>query len=169
MLEYSTLDLPAQEPIALSEYSNHKIFCMTFPWLFPGGIGDFNDFRKIEITSALDWAKHLNLYFDGRFTRDELWCFYAQNFAARRRSTEQGHFYIRNLSRQRHNNGNQQDEQPPTTVEEIIDEVKRGNTQFIDKLSYFAQNITGSNAYWRSKRDELYSWINYHIDNGSGP
>lgn len=190
-LNKATLDLPTQEPIALSEYSNHKIFCMTFPWLFPGGIGDFNDVRNEEIKSALDWAKHLCLYFDARFARDDLWCFYANNFAMRRRCTDQGHYYVRNtMSKHKNtsaqnnnsdgtNNGNKdsasttnddnREYQVPTSVEEIKEQLKRGNTQFLNKMIYFAKNITGSNAYWRSKRDELYSWINYHIDKKNGP
>ena len=36
-----TMDWPQQGSEPLSEYSDVKIFTSAFPWLFPGGIGDF--------------------------------------------------------------------------------------------------------------------------------
>jgi hypothetical protein len=44
-----------------------------------------------------------------------------------------------------------------------------GDQSFIDKLIYFGKVVSGTNAYWRSKKAELYSWINYHIEKGRGP
>ena len=36
---------------ALSEYNpNIKIFCMAFPWLFPGGVGDYQDPKKCSLS-----------------------------------------------------------------------------------------------------------------------
>jgi hypothetical protein len=43
----------SEEPI--SEYSNKHVFCMLFPWRYPGGNGDFNEDQKIDI-SVKDWA-----------------------------------------------------------------------------------------------------------------
>jgi len=34
---------------------------------------------------------------------------------------------------------------------------------------YFGKVVPGSNAYWRSKKAELYSWISQHIEKGRGP
>ena len=34
---------------------------------------------------------------------------------------------------------------------------------------YFGKVVPGSNAYWRAKKAELYSWINHHIEKGRGP
>jgi len=34
---------------------------------------------------------------------------------------------------------------------------------------YFGKVVPGSNAYWRSKKAESYSWINHHIEKGRGP
>ncbi len=33
---------------------------------------------------------------------------------------------------------------------------------------YFGKNVPGSAAFWRSKKAELYSWINHHIEKGRG-
>ncbi len=36
-------------------------------------------------------------------------------------------------------------------------------------LRYFAQNIKGSNNYWRSRTNDLEQWINHHVSRGHGP
>jgi hypothetical protein len=36
-------------------------------------------------------------------------------------------------------------------------------------LRYFAQNIKGSDYYWRSRMDDLEQWINHHVSRGHGP
>jgi hypothetical protein len=36
-------------------------------------------------------------------------------------------------------------------------------------LRYFAQNIKGSDNYWRSQTDDLEQWINHHVSRGHGP
>ncbi len=35
-------------------------------------------------------------------------------------------------------------------------------------LRYFAQNIKGSNNYWRSRANDLEQWINHHVSRGHG-
>jgi hypothetical protein len=40
----------------INEYGEDKIFCLTFPWLFPGGIGDVNEPRKMKLNPG-EWAK----------------------------------------------------------------------------------------------------------------
>jgi hypothetical protein len=36
-------------------------------------------------------------------------------------------------------------------------------------LRYFAQNIKGSDNYWRSQTDDLEQWINHHVSRGHDP
>ena len=43
-----------------------------------------------------------------------------------------------------------------------------GNEKFRKEISYFSKQIKGSDSYWRSKRNELYTWIAYHIEKGNG-
>mgnify|MGYP001021091169 CR=1 FL=1 len=59
--------------------------------------------------------------------------------------------------------------QEPPTLEELKEQISKGNMDFVDKLTYYSKNISGSAAYWRSKKAELYSWINHHIEQGNGP
>jgi hypothetical protein len=50
-----SINWPAFSEERISEYSNKRVFCMIFPWLYPGGNGDFNEDRKIDI-SVKYWA-----------------------------------------------------------------------------------------------------------------
>jgi hypothetical protein len=61
---------------------------MLFPWLYPGGNGDFNEDRKIDI-DVKDWAIQQLHLADGRFAKDKTWCFFALNYAERRRNMTQ--------------------------------------------------------------------------------
>jgi hypothetical protein len=54
----------SEEPV--SEYSNKLVLCMIFPWLYPGGNGDFNEDLKNYI-SVKDWASQQLHLADGRF------------------------------------------------------------------------------------------------------
>ena len=75
------INWPMIETEAIKE-RDEKIFCMAFPWLFPGGVGDINDCRDIPL-SPKEWAKNMIFYGDGRFQRDELFPFYALDFVTR--------------------------------------------------------------------------------------
>lgn len=59
---------PDVSEVAISEYSSYKIFINAFPWLFPGGVGDFNDQRNIPVNPD-EWIQHLLFYYDGRFSK----------------------------------------------------------------------------------------------------
>jgi hypothetical protein len=70
---------PYVSETAENEYKYINLFPRAFPWLFPGGTGDFMMYREKEV-SAYDWAKTLLHYYDGRFAKDKFWCFYTLNF-----------------------------------------------------------------------------------------
>jgi hypothetical protein len=58
---------------------------MLFTWLYPGGNGDFNESRKVDI-GVKDWARQQMFMADGRFVKDKPWCFYALNYTECRRN-----------------------------------------------------------------------------------
>jgi hypothetical protein len=66
----SSINWPALSEEPISEYYNNRVFYMIFPWLYPGGNGDFNEDRKIEI-SVKDWASQQLHLADGRFAKDK--------------------------------------------------------------------------------------------------
>jgi hypothetical protein len=87
-----SLPWPYVSPDPVNEYdTTEKIFCKAFPWLFPGGLGDFNDYRERKI-SATDWVAMMLQYKDGRFATDKMWCFFALNYSTRRRNQTSGLF-----------------------------------------------------------------------------
>jgi hypothetical protein len=49
-------------------------------------------------------------------------------------------------------------------MEELQEKIQSGVQTFVEKLLYFDKSVTGSAAFWRSKKAELYSWINHHIE-----
>lgn len=57
----------------------------------------------------------------------------------------------------------------PKTLAQLQEEIAHGNTQWLERLCYYSQRVTGSAGYWRAKRAEVYTWINSHIEAGHGP
>lgn len=148
---------PHVSEVAVSEYTSESLFPRAFPWLFPGGTGDFKDYRETELTVA-EYAKNLLYYYDGRFAKDKFWCFYTLNYCERRKNNGQGSFYVNTYSNEKEK-----------TVQEIAEDIKSGNTSWIDKISFFASSIRGSSNYWRTRRNEVNTWISYHVKKGNGP
>ncbi len=54
-------------------------------------------------------------------------------------------------------------------MEQLQAEIHSGNTRWIERLCYYSSRVAGSPGYWRAKRAEVYTWINYHIEAGYGP
>jgi hypothetical protein len=69
---------------------------MFFSWLYPGGNGDFNERRTVDII-VKDWARQQLFLDDGRFAKDNIWWCYALNYAERRRNMTQGQWFVNNL------------------------------------------------------------------------
>jgi len=54
------------------------------------------------------------------------------------------------------------------SLEEIQKELQNGNTSWLDRITYFTQKVRGSPQYWRTRRAEVYTWINHHVNIGNG-
>jgi hypothetical protein len=148
---------PAVGEEMLSEYDKTgRLFCKAFPWLFPGGEGDICDYHKTE-TKLGDWVERLLHYVDGRFAKDKMWCFFALNYTTRRRNQTQGRFFVENFYKD-----------SPSSLDELKERIRGGDWRYIEKICYFSNKVRGSAAFWRAKRAELYSWINYHVNEGHG-
>jgi hypothetical protein len=103
-------------PDPVNEYdTTEKIFCKAFPWLFPGGVGDFNGFRERKI-SATDWVARMLQYEDGRFASDKMWCFFALNYSTRRRNQTSGQFFVDGF-----------DKDAPASMDELKDRWRKGD------------------------------------------
>ena len=130
-----------------------SIFCNSYPWLFPGGIGDIYDMKRGE-WSVQKWGKHLLRYSDGRFLEDQLFSLFVFNTMQRHTNNSQGSYFF---------NDDKFIGKNPPTVEELKDALRNGDDRYIQMLRYFSRNIRGSDNFWRSKTEELEQWISHHI------
>ena len=153
-----SINWPTISKDPINEYStNCHLFSMAFPWLFPGGFGDFCAEREKRI-SAQEWGQQLLYYMDGRFATDKIFSFFALNFIVRRRNQEQGRFFINDFSKD-----------CPKSIDEMKEMISEGKSKFIDQVQYFSQNVIGSTSYWYNKKCELQTWISHHVEQGHGP
>ena len=143
-----------------NEFYGMKIFVNMFPWLFPGGVGDINECKISERKLQFKvWADFLLHFWDGRFAKDPIWCFYTENMRQRRENMASGSFFVKDFVKSN----------APETIDDLKRMIQHGNTSFLEKLQYYSHKSHGSDAYWRRQRYEVESWINYHVQNGNGP
>jgi hypothetical protein len=154
----ATINFPYTDPTPVSEYdTNSGLFPKAFPWLFPGGRGDFHQFRPKKITIT-EWVKNLVLYEDGRFAKDKMFGFYVLNYATRKKNQTSGGYFVDSFFKE-----------GPKDLEALKAKIQSGDTSWIDRICYYSKLVSGSAGYWRSKRAELYSWIQHHVEAGHGP
>jgi hypothetical protein len=97
-LRRKTLEVawPNRGPVATDEYKTAKLFAKAYPWLFPGGMGDLDDFPGGDCRK---WGRHLIHYKDGRFTKDKFFCFFALNYITRQRNASSGNWFIKDFNK----------------------------------------------------------------------
>ena len=72
---HTTIQFPYASPTPINEYEeDNSLFTRAFPWLFPGGYGDFGQFRDKKLTVG-DWTRRMLYYQDGRLQRIEYGAF----------------------------------------------------------------------------------------------
>jgi hypothetical protein len=147
------LNWPSVSDTPVNEYSDTRIFAMAFPWLFPGGEGDIKDYPG----DMAEWGKNMLFYEDGRFDNDEYFSFFAMNYIIRHRNNKSSGFFVKAFSKG-----------CPRSLQELQQQIRNGNMSFINSLTYYNKRVKGSSSYWRAKRSELYTWINYHVEKGNG-
>jgi len=69
------------------------IFVNSYPWLFPGGIGDMYDITRGKV-SIKESGKHLLRYYDGHFLEDSLFELFLYNTVQRHSSNSDGNFFL---------------------------------------------------------------------------
>ena len=127
--------------------------------MFPSGLGDITNTDEKGKESAYEWAQRLLRWPDGRFMSDELFSFHLPNFLTRHVNNNSGYYFVSNYI-----------EDKNISVEEVQEQIKEGNTDFVKKIINFAgTKLRGSDAWWRYRRHELSSWISYHLKEGHGP
>jgi hypothetical protein len=148
------INWPSTDQKAVHEFDDVKLFLAAFPWLFPGGIGDISECDTKHIS---EWGSNIVKYFDGRFLKDPVFVFYANNYITRRLNSSSGKWFVESF----HTNA-------PESLSELKDTIRSGDMTFIRSLTYSSKRVKGSSQYWFQKRSELYSWVNHHIEAGNG-
>lgn len=144
---------PSEKPVNEFKFDG-KLFVQAFPWLFPGGCGDVTDYPHRQLGG---WGNMLLLYEDGRFAKDDIFCFYAMNYLVRHRNASSGHFFVKNF----YNGG-------PVSLGELQEKILQGDTAWVNNITYWTSNVKGSSAFWHKHRAQLYSWMQYHVEMGHG-
>ena len=152
------LDFPQIDDEPIDEYNTPRMLANAYPWLFPGGVGDMSG-RQYDKKMLNQWTETLLHYHDGRFMRDKVFSFHLFNIIQRHGNNRSSYYFVRDYI-----------SDPGVTVEDVKQQVKDGNTAFVSKLQNYASGkIRGSDPWWRSKKNELESWLAYHLEQGDGP
>jgi hypothetical protein len=154
----ATINFPHMDPNPVSECDvNSGLFAKAFPWLFPGGRGDYHQFRNTKLTVG-DWAKNPVLHEDGRFAKDKMFGFYVLNYAMRKKNQTSGGYFVDGFFKE-----------GPKNLEDREAKMRGGDTSWTDRTCCHSELVQGSAGCWRSKRAELCSWMQHHVEAGHGP
>jgi hypothetical protein len=104
-----------------SEYDHTKqIFVNSYPWLFPGGVGDIYDLEQGQIPIK-EWGQHLLQYYDGQILEDPLFGSFLYNTIQRHTNNSKGNFFFKS---DRFIGKN------PPTVQELKKQLENKNTGY---------------------------------------
>ena len=95
---------------------------------------------------------------DGRFAKDKMFGFYVLNHATRKKNQTSGGCFVDGFFKE-----------GPKNLEDLKAKIADGDTSWIDRMCCCSKLVSGSAGYWRSKRAELCSWTEHHVEAGHGP
>lgn len=156
--KYSMAKFPEISEEAICEYSE-DILPNVFPHLYPGGIGGSNNnYTSTNEQSLHKYAKRLLNYEDGRFANDSIWSYYVLDMIQRSKNNNNGNYIIKDgfLG------------ETCASLDELKEKINDGDLSWIELIRNYSKRIRGSDNYWRSKRAEVETWINYHVEHGHG-
>ena len=160
-MDIDTMDFPHISDTPINEFEEPLLFANSYPWLFPGGLGDKSQSfcgKNKDIDVKL-WIQILMRWHDGRFMRDDMFSFHLHNFRQRQMNNTSGLVFVKHFIND-----------SKITVDQIKEQISSGDKTFISKIQYFAgSKIRGSDPFWRSVKHEVDEWISYHLDRGDGP
>ena len=148
-----------------NEYSTSNLASLAFPTLFPDTKGDPTSdevVRQISEKATESFAQKLKHLIKFGERKDGKWIFrfashprfgyWAYNMLYRKILLAQGNFYIKqNLG-----------ENIPT-VDELKEMLESNNySQLINKIQYYAKNISGTNSYWYQIKEQLKATLQQH-------
>ena len=150
-------DWPSVQNKPFNEYTTPFLATMAFPTLFPDGKGDPTNpslNRHVpfcqSVKHLLKFGEFLNGKWVYRFAKHPRFSYWALNMIQRKRTLQQSSVFIKQNPGDAH-----------VTIEQLHQmRSSNASTNFMTKLSRYVSNITGSNAYWQKRRNELKTIIN---------
>ena len=73
------------------------MFVNSYPWLFPGGVGDLYDMERGK-WGVREWGQHLLHYYDGRFLKDQIFSLFVFNTIERHKTILRATSFSRAIS-----------------------------------------------------------------------
>ena len=80
--------------LTCSEYDpTQSVYCNTYPWLFPGGVGYLYDIKRGK-RCPKEWGSHLLHYYDGHFINDQMFSLFVFNSIERHENDSTGSYFF---------------------------------------------------------------------------
>lgn len=142
----------------LNEYVTPYLATMAFPTLFPDGKGDPTNPAILKNATLKEKVKHLIKFAEKkdskwiyRFANHPRFSYWALNMIQRKQILQQTGIFLKQNPGEQH-----------LTMEELREMVNNNNTNlFLNKLSRYVTNITGSDAYWYKAKEDLKAIIQH--------
>ncbi|CAL1672809.1 unnamed protein product [Lasius platythorax] len=144
VLEHA-IQWPTGNSFPINEYRTEGYLSMAFSHLFPDGIADYTDFRRITKLLYSEWTKFLIEYHDHRYARDPRFRFHALNTMQRHESIMQSGVFAKK-------------DDFTGNIEQLAAEYNR-NHNIVNKLLCWASKIRGSAPYWYQRKLELQAMV----------
>ena len=130
----------------INEFTTPGYITMAFPHLFPYGTGDFSMPRQTKVTIK-DYIKHVILYHDGRFSKDERFRYFIMNTEMRWTSLNTGSIFVRK-------------NEPFTKMTLLqLKEYLKDNPKAIREIMHYSSRIRSTRPYWNSRCSELLDMV----------
>ena len=143
----------------LNEYRTEYLATLSFPSLFPDAKGDPMNNASVrniseneteafsqKIKHLIKFAEIVNGKWVYRFASHPRFGYWAFNILYRGRLLSQGNFFIK-----------QNPGEANLTFEELQEMLSSGSVT--SKLMHYAKNVTGTNAYWNQRKEQLKATI----------
>ena len=135
---------------ALSEFET-GYYSAAFPEIFLDGKAELHRTRKTQLDER-EWLEHLMWSGGGSAARHKVFCFVAWSMLQRHQCLNQGGFFVSSKF------GDE-----PVPVEELREQLGRGDTSLARSVFWWGANLRGSDAYMHGLKREIDALIAFQI------
>ncbi|KAK3911389.1 ATP phosphoribosyltransferase [Frankliniella fusca] len=144
--EITYSSVPDRGKTPLNEFKSPGYISMAFPHLFCYGTADFS-MPKTQKISLNEYIRHLMLYKDGRFAKDERFRYFIMNSEMRWHSLNLGNVYVKKNSIF-----------SKMTIIQLRQYLKE-NPWLVNQIMHFGSRLRTTSSYWKSRCGELLDMV----------